>query len=98
MDMEPFYTLKSLCNAFGPSTCEDEVILTIRELAGERYVYHQTPHKNLVLVPNPRPNFRRTIFLQAHMDELGFRPFRYHEDGFVELTPLGYIQIGRAHV
>jgi len=82
--------LKKLTEAFGPSTMEDRVIESIKELLGDRFEYEVTPHKNLVVFPR-RGSFERTIVLQAHMDELGFRPYRYRPDGFIELSAMAGI-------
>lgn len=89
--MDPLYILQRLSTVFGPSTCEDEVVAAIRQIMGDSYQYYETPHKHLLVVPPFTRTPKKTIFLQAHTDELGFRPFRYQKDGFIELTPIGSI-------
>ena len=64
--MDHFYILQRLSAVFGPSTCEDEVVATIRQLLGDDFTYYLTPHKNLLAVPLRRKKPKRTIFLQAH--------------------------------
>ena len=86
--MDCFYILHRLCNAFGPSTLEDEVLQLISQLLGENFHYHHTPHKNLLVVPKRDDRPRHIIFFQAHTDEVAVRPFRYLDNGFVELTAL----------
>lgn len=84
--MKDMLILKRLSEAFGPSSQEDEVLAIIREELGPEFQYHQTPHKNLVVVPR-HEGYRKTVLFQAHMDELGFRPYRYLPSGFIELSP-----------
>gem|GEM_PF-5785624 len=82
--------LKRLSEANGPSTSEDRIIELILESLGDEFAYHVTPHKNLI-VHSRRPAAGKTIMLQAHMDELGMRPYRYTSDGFIQLTPTGSV-------
>ncbi|HPQ40468.1 MAG TPA: M20/M25/M40 family metallo-hydrolase [bacterium] len=82
--------LKQLTEVYGPSTVEDGVIEIIRDALGDGYKSVVTGHKNLVIW-KPQTAFKRTIVFQAHMDELGMRPYRYLSNGFIELTPTGGI-------
>lgn len=90
--MNDLTVLKKLTETFGPSTMEDRVIECIKELLGDRFEYAETPHKNLIVYPGSG-SFDRTIVLQAHMDELGFRPYRYRPDGFIELSAMAGIPV-----
>ncbi len=80
--------LRKLSEAFGPSTVEDKVIDIIQSELVRDYSFLKTPHKNLIAY-RKQEKFDKTIIFQAHMDEVGFRPFRYLPNGFIELTPTG---------
>lgn len=82
--------LKKMSEVFGPSTAEDFVVKMISDELSDHYTLITTNHKNLIAY-QPGGNFERTIVFQAHMDELGLRPYRYRHDGFIELTPTGGI-------
>lgn len=96
MTKEAISFLKILSEAIGPSTVEDPIIQLLREYLDESYEFLITPHKNLI-VYNVHKKARKTIMFQAHMDELGMRPYRYMPDGFVQLTPTGSIPVDAAN-
>ncbi len=85
--------LKILSEAFGPSTMEDSIIQIIRDEFSDDFSSWVTPHKNLIIYPR-KSDFEKTVVFQAHLDELGVRPYRYRDDGFIELTPTGGIPRG----
>ncbi|MBN1296170.1 hypothetical protein JXA80_05270 [bacterium] len=87
---DEFQLLKKMSEVFGPSTVEDAVIDIITSELGPEYRTIVTGHKNLIKW-KPQPGFRRTVVFQAHMDELGMRPYRYLHNGYIELTPTGGI-------
>jgi len=86
--------LRDFAEAYGPSAAEGEVAAVIRATLGRKFEFHTTPHGNLLCWRKPSTSRRSggrnrcTIMLQAHMDELAFRPFRYQPDGFIEVSPL----------
>jgi putative aminopeptidase FrvX len=82
--------LKKMSEVFGPSTMEDGVISLIKNELGSEYNTLITGHKNLI-VWKDNNDFDCTVMFQAHMDELGVRPYRYLSNGFIELTPTGGI-------
>lgn len=88
--MNEMKLLKKLTEAFGPSTAEDAVLAIIKEELGPTFTFIETTHKHLIVIPKHR-TFKRTIMLQAHTDELGFRPYKYLPDGFIELSPMAGI-------
>ena len=88
--MDNLEILRRLTEIYGPSTMEEGVIAEIKNILGDKYEYSVTPHKNLVVYPRGN-SFKRTIVFQAHMDELGFRPYRYRPDGFIELSAMAGI-------
>lgn len=77
--------LKKLCGAFGPSSAEAETRTAIMKSLGERFRFITTTHGHLIAW-DPASGGDRTIVFQAHMDELGFRPRRYRDDGYIELS------------
>lgn len=89
--MKPIYrTLRRLAEAFGPAAAEEPVAEEIRDLLGPDFTFLTTPHGNLVAFRKAKGRRkRRTLMVQAHMDELGFRPFKYQPDGFIQVSPLG---------
>lgn len=89
-DKQALNLLKNLTEVFGPSTMEDGVIDLILDELGQGFRSIVTGHKNLI-VWREHPDFKRSIVFQAHMDELGVRPYRYLSNGFIELTPTGGI-------
>ncbi|MBN2054271.1 M20/M25/M40 family metallo-hydrolase [bacterium] len=86
--MDEMRLLKQLCEAFGPSTLEDDVARLIESELEDGFEFLHTPHKHLIVVPH-QERYTRTIMFQAHMDELGFRPYRYSPEGFIELSAMG---------
>jgi putative aminopeptidase FrvX len=88
--------LKRLSELFGPSTEEDEVIKGIQDELNSGYRFLVTSHKNLIVIPNNLSTDQFILF-QAHMDELGLRPYRYQPDGYIELTPMGGVPAGASN-
>lgn len=82
--------LRRFAEAFGPSAAEGEVADEIRAVLGKAFHIDTLPHGALVVRRRRRRRTppRRVLMLQAHMDELGFRPFRYLPDGFIQVSPL----------
>jgi putative aminopeptidase FrvX len=80
--------LKKFTEVFGPSTMEDNMMEMILNELGTGFNSVITGHKNLV-VWKPVQTYQRTLVFQAHMDELGVRPYRYLSNGYIELTPTG---------
>lgn len=78
--------LKKFSEAFGPSSAEDTIRSVIKDTLKDVCEFVTTPHGNLIAY-HPEAKGRNTIIFQAHMDELGFRPYRYMPDGFIELSP-----------
>ncbi|MCD4655135.1 hypothetical protein K8T06_14535 [bacterium] len=87
---DEFLLLKRLTEVFGPSTVEDNVVDIIKDELGSEFNTVLTAHKNLVAWKT-QSNYKRTIVFQAHMDELGMRPYKYLSNGYIELTPTGGI-------
>lgn len=81
--------LRSLCLAFGPSGCEDNVRdLIIAE--GTKYCSDYTVDNmgNVVFRFCP-PNAKGKLMLSSHMDEVGFMIHTVTEDGYLKFSPLG---------
>ncbi len=84
--------LKTLCDAFGPSSCEDDILDIIQQILGQSFFHYVTPHKNLVVFnPSDKNKSGRTIVFQSHMDELGIKPRRYLDNGLIEVLPISVI-------
>ncbi len=88
--MDDWQLLKRLSEAYGPSTVEEGIIEIILSELSPSHKSIVTSHKNLIVFPEIK-DYDKTIVFQAHMDELGLRPYRYHSNGFIELTPTGGI-------
>jgi len=83
--------LQRFAEAFGPSAAEDEISQEIQSVLGKRFDFVMTPHGNLIVEKKAKrgaPKAQRTLLVQAHMDELAFRPFKYLPDGFIQISPL----------
>jgi endoglucanase len=88
--------LKKFAEAFGPSTAEDEVREVIKDTLGEGFAFAETGHGNLIAwhvesYKKKAKDNSNVLMLQAHMDELGFRPSGYLDDGFVKIVPLSHV-------
>lgn len=82
--------LKRFSGVFGPSSAEELIRAEIKDTLKEKCSFKTTPHGNLIAY-NPKAKGDKTILFQAHMDELGFRPYRYYDDGFIELSAISPI-------
>jgi len=80
--------LKHFCQTFGPSSMEEAVARLIPEYLGETFTCQTTPHRNMVAFQPHVSNHRQAIVIQAHMDELAFKPTRYLENGLIEVYPV----------
>ncbi len=84
--------LKKLCDAFGPSSFEDDILDIIQQILGQSFFHHITPHKNLIVFnPADKNKSGKTIVFQSHMDELGIKPRRYLDNGLIEVLPISVI-------
>lgn len=87
-----YLLLKAFAEAFGPSAAEDEITAVIKSSLGKKFNFETTPHGNLIAWKKGKKGKGskkpRILMLQAHLDELGFRPFRYLSDGFIQVSPL----------
>ena len=88
---EKLELLRSLCLAFGPSGCEDNV----RELIlneGKKYCSNYTIDSmgNLIFRVCPS-DFKKKIMISAHMDEVGFMLHTITEEGYIKFSTLGGI-------
>lgn len=83
--------LRSLCLAFGPSGCEDNVRELILE-EGKKYCLDHTIDRmgNLVFRMCPEKGNKR-MMISAHMDEVGFMIHSITEDGYLKFSTLGGI-------
>ncbi len=81
--------LSSLCLAFGPSGCEDNVRELIIE-EGKKYCADYTVDSmgNVVFRFCPS-NAKGKLMLSAHMDEVGFMIHTVTEDGYLKFSSLG---------
>lgn len=71
-----------------PTTYEDPIAHLIMETLNETLQVLRTHHGNIIAHSKDFDREKATIMLQAHMDEVGFRPYKYLRDGFIELTPI----------
>ncbi|MFC1848892.1 hypothetical protein ACFL27_01675 [candidate division CSSED10-310 bacterium] len=84
--MNSLELLKKYCEAFGPSSAESHIRSVIQETLQDSHQFITTTHGHLIAF-DPEAKGDKTIMFQAHMDELGFRPYRYMSDGYIELSP-----------
>lgn len=84
--------LKTLCDVFGPTSYEENVLDSIQEILGDSFYHHITPHKNLIVFnPSDKNKSTKTIVLQSHMDELGIKPRAYLDNGLIEVLPISFV-------
>ena len=88
---EKMELLCSLCLAFGPSGCEDNVRELILE-EGKKYCSDYTVDRmgNLVFRMYPEKGNKK-LMISAHMDEVGFMIHSITEDGYLKFSTLGGI-------
>lgn len=82
--------LEKLCNAFGPSSGEDEV----REIIIDAVKDHATSYRvdkcgNLVVFKQGKKRRQKKVLLSAHMDEVGFMVKTVDENGFILFGEVG---------
>ncbi len=88
---EKLELLRSLCLAFGPSGCEDNVRELILE-EGKKYCSDHAVDSMGNLVFSFRPeNATKKIMLSAHMDEVGFMIHTLTDEGYLKFSTLGGI-------
>ncbi len=83
--------LRSLCLAFGPSGCEDNVREKILE-EGKKYCSDYTVDNmgNLVFRICPEKGNKK-LMISAHMDEVGFMIHSITDEGYLKFSTLGGI-------
>ena len=82
-----------LCDAFGPSGCETEVALRIREQLDNAYDdLTEDRLGNLIAHLAPADEKKRPrVMISAHMDEVGFMVTGMTEEGYLKFDTLGGI-------
>lgn len=84
--------LKKLCNAFGPSSNEDEVReIIIEEIKPYIDSYRVDKVGNLIAFKKGKNRRDGKLLLSAHMDEVGFMVKCLDDDGFVWFGSVGGI-------
>lgn len=87
--------ISDLCEAFGPSGCEDEVAALIKKEISDicpNAAYDRMG--NLIAVMrfgDLTAPARRRIMISAHMDEVGFMVTEIHKDGYIGFDTVGGI-------
>jgi len=87
--------ISDLCDAFGPSGCEDEVAALIKKEISDicpNAAYDRMG--NLIAVMrfgDLTAPARRRIMISAHMDEVGFMVTEIHKDGYIGFDTVGGI-------
>lgn len=89
---EKIELLRDLCQAFGPSGCEDAVRERILE-EGKKYCSDYTVDRmgNLVFHFSAEKAGHKKLMMAAHMDEVGFMVNRITDEGYLKFTLLGGI-------
>ncbi len=82
--------LERLCNAFGPSSCEDEV----RDIITEAVRPYATSYRvdkcgNLVVFKQGKKRREHKMLFSAHMDEVGFMVTAVSNEGFALFDTIG---------
>ena len=90
--------LKKLAEAYGPSSAEDKTREVIKEILGDEYTFLETAHGNLISwhtesYSKKAEDNSNVLMLQAHMDELGFRPEKYLDNGVIKIAPLSHVPL-----
>ena len=92
---ESIKLIDRLCDAFGPSGCEDDVGALIKEEISDvcpKAAYDRMG--NLIAVMrfgDVTAPMRRRIMISAHMDEVGFMITEIHKDGYLGFDTVGGI-------
>ena len=92
---ESIKLIDRLCDAFGPSGCEDDVAALIKEEISEICSNSACDRMgNLIAVMrfgDVNAPVRRRIMISAHMDEVGFMITEIHKDGYLGFDTVGGI-------
>ncbi len=81
---------KRLCNAFGPSSMEDEVRnIIIDEIKPYATSYRVDKTGNLIVFKKGKKERQSKLLFSAHMDEVGFMVRHIDEDGFIYFGTVG---------
>lgn len=81
---------KRLCNAFGPSSMEDEVRnIIIDEIKPYATSYRMDKTGNLIVFKKGKKERQSKLLFSAHMDEVGFMVRHIDEDGFIYFGTVG---------
>ncbi|MEG2004304.1 MAG: M42 family peptidase, partial [Clostridia bacterium] len=84
--------LENLCNAFGPSGCEDEVReIIIADIKNYATSYRIDAVGNLVVFKKGNKIPTKKMLFSAHMDEVGFMVSHISDDGFAYFDTVGGI-------
>lgn len=89
---ERLILLSSLCNAFGPSGCEDNVAFLInKNINGLCDSVKTDKLGNVIAVYKGTGTSGRRLMISAHMDEVGFMVTHIDDDGYIYFCPVGGI-------
>lgn len=84
--------LSTLCNAFGPSGCEDAVREIIKEQIADLPCEASIDKLgNLVAKLSFGDGKKKKLMLAAHMDEVGFMISEITDEGYLKFSPVGGI-------
>ncbi len=89
---ERLILLKQLCNAFGPSGCEDNVAVMINEkISGLCDEIKTDKLGNVISVYKGSGLSDKRLMISAHMDEVGFMVTHIDDDGYIHFCNVGGI-------
>lgn len=80
-----------LCEAFGPTSCEEEVARLIKEELSDTKGELISDRMGNLMLHFKGPEGAPRVMLSAHMDEVGFMITEIDEDGFLRFDNLGGI-------
>ncbi|MBT3287856.1 MAG: M42 family metallopeptidase [Victivallales bacterium] len=83
--------LETLSNAFGPSGCETEVRVAIREAIQDHVDDLQVDHLGNLIACQKGTTSDLTVMVAAHMDEVGFMITSADDSGMLRFTIVGGI-------
>lgn len=90
---EVFRLLKALCETCGVSGDEERVFKKIKSIIKDNFETSNVFYDkfgNLIVEMND-PKLEKSVLLEAHADEIGFRVVEIADGGFVRLAPCGGI-------
>ena len=87
--MSQLSRIQKICDANGISGFEDEVVLAIRQEAGELGHFAEDSLRNLYLYRTENAENKPVVLLDAHTDEVGFMVKCIRADGMLEFIPIG---------